>query len=96
MIKSISIKELLPIIEQVNLIDIRTIAKYNDNHIPGAINIQMEDLMINPSKYISKNKRYYIYCQKGLASTNLVSILLKLGYDVVSVSGGYEGWLLEK
>ena len=92
MIKSISIKELLPIIEQVDLIDIRTIAKYNDNHIPGAINIQMEDLMINPSKYILKNKRYYIYCQKGLASTNLS----KLGYDVVSVSGGYEGWLLEK
>ena len=52
--------------------------------------------MINPSKYISKNKRYYIYCQKGLASTNLVSILSKLGYDVVSVNGGYEGWLLEK
>lgn len=96
MIKSISIKELLPIIGKVDLIDIRTIAKYNDNHIPGAINIQMEDLLVNPSKYILKNKKYYIYCQKGLASANLVSILSKYGYDVLSVSGGYEGWLLEK
>ena len=96
MTKSISIKELLPIIGKVDLIDIRTIAKYNDNHIPGAVNIQMEDLLANPSKYILKNKKYYIYCQKGLASANLVSILLKYGYDVLSVSGGYEGWLLEK
>ncbi len=93
---SISIKELLPIIDKVDLIDIRTVAKYNDNHIQGAINIQMEELMINPSKYISKNKRYYIYCQKGLASLNLVSVLKKIGYDVVSINGGYESWLLEK
>lgn len=93
---SISIKELLPIIDRINLIDIRSVAKYNDNHINGAINIQMEDLMINPSKYILKNKRYYIYCQKGLASINLVNVLRKLGYDVVSIKGGYESWLLEK
>ena len=96
MLKSISILELLPNIDKVKLIDIRSVAKYNDNHIPNAININPENLVANPSKYINKNEKYYLYCQKGITSRKIVQILNVKGYDVVNIQGGYESWLLEK
>lgn len=96
MLKSISILELLPNIDKVKLIDIRSVAKYNDNHIPNAININPENLVTNPSKYINKNEKYYLYCQKGITSKKIVQILNVKGYNVVNIQGGYESWLLEK
>lgn len=96
MLKSISILELLPNIDKVKLIDIRSVAKYNDNHIPNAININSENLVANPSKYINKNEKYYLYCQKGITSKKIVQILNVKGYNVVNIQGGYESWLLEK
>lgn len=90
----ISIKDLLPIINQVNIIDIRSIQSYNNNHIPNARNIPLEKLIINPSQFLNKNEKYYIYCQKGLSSESVCSILSKVGYDVISIEGGYESWIL--
>ena len=62
---SISISELLSK-NNINIIDIRSIEKYNDNHIDGARNIPMILLLKDPSKYLEYGKIYYIYCQKGV------------------------------
>lgn len=96
MINSISIKELLPFINQVNLIDIRSVEKFNDNHIPNALNINPDQLLREPSKYLDMNKKYYIYCQKGLTSLQIVQLLNLKGYKTINIKGGYESWLLEK
>ncbi len=90
----ISINDLMPIINQINIIDIRSVQSYNNNHIPNARNIPLEKLITEPSQYLNKNEQYYIYCQKGLSSENICSILSKLGYSVVSIDGGYESWIL--
>lgn len=90
----ISIKDLIPIINQINLIDIRGIQSYNNNHIPNAKNIPLEKLLVEPSQFLNKTEKYYIYCQKGLSSDSVCSILSKIGYDVVSIDGGYENWML--
>lgn len=79
-----------------SLIDIRSIEKYNNKHIMNAINIPMEQLLIRPEKYLMKDKKYYIYCQKGIQSRKLCRILINSGYDVVNVSGGYEAWVLNE
>lgn len=92
----ISIKELLPIIDRVNLIDIRSVQKYNDNHIPNSINVSYEQILINPSKYLKKNETYYIYCQKGLTSRKVAQILNAQGYRVINIRGGYESWLMNR
>lgn len=91
---SISIKELLN--KNVNIIDIRSIQKFNDNHIPNAKNIPMLLLLKEPNKYLNLNETYYIYCQKGLNSYKLCQVLYKKGYKVVNIKEGYEGWLLQK
>lgn len=92
---SISISELLSK-NNINIIDIRSIEKYNDNHIDGARNIPMILLLKDPSKYLEYGKIYYIYCQKGINSIKVCRQLAKKGYDVVNVIGGYESWLLKR
>lgn len=77
-----------------NVIDIRSIEKFNDNHIPGAINIRLNELMNNSEKYLNPNLVYYIYCQKGVASKTLVQVLRVKGYQAFNIVGGYEDWLL--
>lgn len=93
MLESISINELG---NRTNVIDIRSNEKYNNNHIPGSINIPFESLLINPAKYLRKSDTYYLYCQKGIQSRKLCTILKNAGYRVINISGGYEAWLLEQ
>jgi len=88
-----SINEVLSL-SNPNIIDIRSIEKYNNNHIPGAINVSSQLLMANPEKYLDKIKTYYIYCQRGITSRSLVQILRVKGYNAFSIAGGYEAWIL--
>lgn len=95
MYSSISVDDFMENYHNVNIIDLRSFEKYNTNHIDGSINIPYEKLLVDPSKYLDKGEKYYLYCQKGLSSSNVCSILSKLGYNVVNIKGGYESWLLK-
>ncbi|MBE6139137.1 MAG: rhodanese-like domain-containing protein [Firmicutes bacterium] len=95
MFESISVEHLKRL-NNPNLIDIRSIEKYNSKHIMNAVNIPLEELLIRPQKYLSKNEKYYIYCRKGIQSRKLCQILINSGYNVVNVSGGYEAWILNE
>ena len=95
MVESISIPELKRL-GNVNIIDIRGIEKYNNGHINGAINIPLEQLLINFNRYLDKNKKYYIYCQMGVQSRKMCQILINNGFNVVNISGGYESWVLSE
>lgn len=78
----------------VNIIDIRSEEKYNDNHILDAYNIPYNKLLISPNNYLDKNKIYYVYCQKGVTSSKLCSLLNSKGYNLINIIGGYEAWIL--
>lgn len=89
----VTVEEFLKI-DNPNVIDIRMPQKYNENHIPRALNINSYDLMNNPEKYLNRNLIYYIYCQKGTSSKTLAQVLRVKGYQVFNIIGGYEEWLL--
>ena len=95
MVDSISIYKLKKL-KNINIIDIRSVEKYNNRHIEGAINIPLEKMLINFNKYLSKSKKYYIYCQMGVQSRKLCQILKNNGYDVINVEGGYEAYVLSE
>ena len=80
----------------INVIDIRSVEKFNSNHIPGAKNIPFEKLMLYPANYLDKDTRYYIYCQRGSTSYKVCQILTKMGYKVTNINGGYESWVLSQ
>ena len=71
------------------LIDIRSKEDYMNGHIPGSINIELNDILAFPNKYLSKNITYIIYCDEGKSSMRLVQVLEK-NYDVISLNGGYD------
>ena len=95
MFESISVIDLKQL-NNPNLIDIRSIEKYNNKHIMNSVNIPLEQLLIRPEKYLSKLEKYYIYCQKGIQSRKLCQILIREGYSVVNITGGYEAWILNE
>ena len=95
MFESISVTDMKQL-NNPNLIDIRSMEKYNNKHIMNAVNIPLEQLLIRPEKYLSKYEKNYIYCQKGIQSRKLCQILINSGYNVVNVSGGYESWILNE
>lgn len=94
----INIKELISKLnkENINIIDIRSHYEYLLGKIPTAINIDKILLLQSPSTYLDKEKIYYIYCQSGTSSNNLVKKLNSLGYNTVNINGGYNNYLLRK
>ncbi len=96
MVNSITIGELLKLVPSSSIIDIRNSQSYNNNHIPGAINVPYEKLILQPDVYLKFSQNYYIYCQKGVSSKRVVSLLNRMGYHTVHVEGGYEEWIMKK
>lgn len=96
MVHSISVDEFLKLPDTISIIDIRNNQSFNNNHIPNAINIPYEKLIVNPNNYLERTKKYYIYCQKGITSKKITSILNNMGYQVINISGGYEEWIIKK
>lgn len=92
-LKSITVADLRNL-SSVNIIDIRSEEKYNDNHIINACNIPFNKLIYSPDRYLDRDQVYYIYCQKGRKSIQLCSILSSKGFNVVNIIGGYEAWIL--
>ena len=83
-------------LSNINVIDLRSADRYDINHIPGSINIPYESLIIDPFKFLSKNSKYYLYCESGVTSKSVCNILSKIGFDVVNINGGFKKWLLSK
>ena len=92
---NITISELLKL-KDINIIDIRPYQRYLEGHIPGSISISYYELLLNHSKYLKQEEKYYLYCESGFKSKNLVNTLKRLGYNVYNIEGGYHNYLLIK
>ncbi|MDZ4992444.1 rhodanese-like domain-containing protein [Clostridium perfringens] len=86
--ESINVNDLDSMLGKVNLIDIREPYEYKARALKNSKNIPMIDILGNPSKYLDKDKKYYIMCQSGGRSSRVTGVLSKEGYDVINVSGG--------
>ncbi len=91
-----ALKSLLYDGKKINIIDIRNNNEYILNKIPTAKNIPKLVLENEPTKYLVRNEKYYIYCQSGTSSKSLVTKLISLGYDAVNITGGFNNYLLTK
>ena len=70
-------KDLIP---EYNIIDIREKSLYEKDHLFNSINIPMDNLLNNPSKYINKKDTYFIYCSSGIRSKKTCEL-----YNLLSV-----------
>jgi rhodanese-related sulfurtransferase len=73
------------------LVDVRTAEEFRDGYIPGAINIDLQQLQ-NKLNKIPKDKPVIVYCRSGNRSSFATNILNQAGYTEVYDLGGIIDW----
>lgn len=86
--KTIHVNDIDDLIGTIEIVDIREPYEYNTGSLKTAKNIPMGNLLSEPSKYLNKNKPYYIMCQSGGRSGMACRELQNQGFDVINVGGG--------
>ncbi len=77
--------------EQIILLDVRTEGEYNDEYIPGAINIPLPELE-NRIDELDRSKTIIVYCKSGSRSSAAKSILTQHDFIVYNMLGGINAW----
>ena len=80
--------------ENVTVLDVRTPAEFDAGHIDGAVNIdwQAAGFVKKAGELLDKEKTVAVYCRSGRRSAAAGAALIKAGYKVVNLLGGYEAW----
>jgi len=73
------------------VVDVREPDEYAGGHVPGATLVPMSQL---PSRLpeLPKDKPVYVICASGNRSLSMTSLLIRVGHDAYSVSGGTQAW----
>ena len=95
-IKYVSMNDIVQIMnenENYIILDVRTVAEYNEGHIPNAICIPNETIDDNIIKELpNKEQLILIYCRSGNRSKQATEKLKKLGYKNLIEFGGIIDW----
>ena len=75
------------------IIDIRDEMEISHGAIPGAVALSAE--AIEGSEQIDASKKLVICCSRGKFSVEVAEHLKELGFDAVSLDGGYIAWLMD-
>lgn len=73
-----------------DIIDIRDESSFSYGHIPGAINIPIDEIY---NTDFSDKKELYLYCRSGKISIEIAEKLREKGIKAYSLKDGYFGWL---
>jgi len=69
---------------------VRTASEYARGHIPGAINIPVDELRDRMSEI--PVGRVVVSCQVGQRGHTAAMLLREHGYDAANLDGGYRTW----
>lgn len=80
---------------QYLLLDVRTPGEFNEGHIPGAKNIDVEaDTFEALVKQLNPEQPILIYCRTGSRSMTAAKIMQKNKFiRIINLKGGYEAWV---
>ncbi|NBO55470.1 MAG: CoA-disulfide reductase, partial [Actinobacteria bacterium] len=79
------------IAEGWTLIDVRTEAEHSVGHIPGDLNVPLDELRGRLESL--GNGPFVVYCQVGQRGHTAASLLHEVGIKARNVNGGYKTWL---
>lgn len=77
------------------LLDVRTIEEHIAGNIPGSINIdvlQEGTFLSKADSLLDKRHPVALYCRSGKRSKVAASFLIKAGYKVFELDGGFNAW----
>jgi len=76
------------------LIDVRRPYEYEGGHIPGARNLEMNELTAHAAE-IPKDRAVLFTCRSGNRSSMAADAFREGGWDAHNLAGGLEGWVAE-
>ncbi|MDN0051526.1 rhodanese-like domain-containing protein [Bacteroides caecigallinarum] len=81
--------------DDVQRLDVRTVAEYSEGHIPGSININIFDDKFSAAadEILDKSRPVAVYCKSGRRSRNAARLLVKKGYTVYNLDKGILNWI---
>lgn len=82
-----------PATEQLFLLDVRTPQEFASGHIPGAVNIPVDELRSRLGE-VPRDRQIAAYCQVGQRGYLATRILLQTGFSAANVGGGYKTYRL--
>jgi len=76
------------------LVDVRTEEEYNEDHIAGAIliDIRKDDFVQQVTKLLQSDKPVAVYCRGGVRSRKASEFLLSKGFQVFNLDRGFSQW----
>lgn len=74
------------------VVDVRSPEEYAGGHIPGAVNIPLEQVEARRADFASDSPMHVI-CQAGGRSMKASEVLAAAGVHTLSVAGGTKGWI---
>ncbi len=75
------------------LLDVRTAKEFAESHIPGAVNVPVDELRGRLAE-LPKGRPVVAYCQVGQRGYLATRVLMHAGFDVRNLGGGYKTYLL--
>ena len=87
--------KLLKRVDDIQIIDVRTIDEYKSGYIDASLNIDFYDSsFIDNLNILDKSKTTVVYCKSGNRSGKSVLIMKSLGFkNVYNLKEGMNGWL---
>ena len=79
-------KHLLP--ESAVLVDVRDPDEFEEGHIPGAINLPLNELRTRLGE-LPRDRELWLYCRVGQRGYYAARLLLQHGFQVKNLPGGY-------
>jgi len=91
----VDVEEILsaPAARQPFLMDVRTPEEFASGHIPGAVNIPVDDLRSRLGD-LPTDRKIASYCHVGQRGYLATRILLQAGFPAANIGGGYETYKL--
>ncbi|MEW5741233.1 MAG: rhodanese-like domain-containing protein [Myxococcota bacterium] len=74
------------------LVDVRTPGEFSVGHLPGAVNVPLQELGARLNKLGAKEKPVVLYCASGTRSAMARSVLKNAGFQQVFNLGSMGRW----
>ncbi|MBL4774758.1 MAG: rhodanese-like domain-containing protein [Mariprofundus sp.] len=76
----------------IAFLDVRTAREFAAGHVPGAINIPIQELAQRLNE-VPANKYLFVHCEAGVRSAKAADLLMGAGiHDFDNIPAGMRGW----
>lgn len=74
------------------VIDVREPEEYAEAHVPGVVSVPLSQLAARSGE-LDRDRQVLVVCASGNRSKVGAEVLIRAGFDAVSVRGGTRAWM---